>query len=405
MTDDDDGDRAADHAAGRLLRQRAALAAFGAEALASDDLDRVLAEGARLCAEALGVPFCKVLEPGGPGAEDGLVVRAGVGWEPGTVGRAVAPADAGNPGGASFRTGSPVVVPDLREAEGLDLPDLYPRHGIVASANVPIPGGEGGRPLGVLEVDAPEPRGFGRDEVDFLRGFADVMARAVRARRREDALRAESEAKSALLLEQQHRMRNNLMAVAAMLQGPGRGAAGEADAGPRARLAEARRRVFAMASLYDHLLGAGLPGGQTCLRDYLGTLCSGAREFHDPAARGIDLSFEAGGEPVPMPIDACTALGVVVNELVANAAEHAFGPGGGGRIAVGLRADGRGGAAVTVADDGAGVPPGAEGRSVGLGVARRLAGAMGASLSLDSRPGRTVWTIALPGGRVPPRPG
>ncbi len=56
----------------------------------------------------------------------------------------------------------------------------------------------------------------------------------------------------------------------------------------------------------------------------------------------------------------------------------------------------RGGCAVEVEDDGVGVPPGAEGRSVGLGVARRLVEQMGASLALRSGPGRTVWTIALP---------
>jgi two-component sensor histidine kinase len=376
----------------RLLRQRTALAEFGAEALSGADLDRVLDEGARLCAEGLGVPFCKVLEPR-PG-EDGLLVRAGVGWEPGVVGRAVVPADAGNPGGASFRTGRPVVVSDLREVEGMDLPDIYPRHGIVASANVPI-AGEGDRPYGVLEVDAREPRGFGQDDIDFLRGYAKVMAGAVRARRRDAALRAESEARAALLREQQHRMRNNLTAITAMLQGGERKAA---DEGSRARFREVRRRVFSMASLYDHLLGAGLSGEGTSLRDYLAALCAGAGEFHDLAARGIALSFEADGDAPPMGIDACTVVGIVVNELVANAVEHAFGPGAGGRIAAGLVRDGRGGTVVTVADDGMGIPAGAEGRSVGLGVARRLAEQIGASLSLRSGPGRTVWTIALPGG-------
>ena len=386
---EDDG--SPNNEAERLLRQRAALAEFGAEALASTDLDRVLAEGARLCAEGLDVPFCKVLEPD-PGG-DGLVVRAGVGWEPGVVGRALVPADAGNPGGASFRTGRPVVVPDLREAEGLDLPDLYPRHGIIASANVPI-AGEGGRPFGVLEVDAPEPRGFGRHDLDFLRGYAKVMANAVRALRRQAAVRAESDGRAALLREQQHRVRNNLMAVTAMLQGGERGAA---DAGARARFADIGRRVFAMASLYDHLLGAGLSGETTCLRDYLAALCAGARDFHGLPARGVALSFEAVGDAVPVAIDACTVLGVVVNELVANAAEHAFGPAGGGRIAVRLGGDGRGGRAISVEDDGVGVPAGAEGRSVGLGVARRLVEHIGASLALRSEPGRTVWTISLPG--------
>ena len=43
-----------------------------------------------------------------------------------------------------------------------------------------------------------------------------------------------------------------------------------------------------------------------------------------------------------------------------------------------------------------GVPPGSEGRSVGLGVARRLIERSGGSLALRSEPGRTVWAIGLP---------
>ena len=106
----------------RLLRQRAALADFGAAALASTDLDGVLAEGARLCAEGLGVPYCKVLEYR-PGTND-LIVRAGVGWRPDMIGRAVARVDDSNPGGRAFRTGRPVIVADLRGAEGMDLPGI-----------------------------------------------------------------------------------------------------------------------------------------------------------------------------------------------------------------------------------------------------------------------------------------
>jgi two-component system, sensor histidine kinase PdtaS len=191
------------------------------------------------------------------------------------------------------------------------------------------------------------------------------------------------------------------MAVAAMLQGGERGAA---DEGSRARFGEVRRRVFALASLYDHLLGAGLSGEETSLRGYLAALCAGAREFHDLAARGIDVSFEASGDDLRMGVTACTALGVVVNELVANAVEHAFGPEG-GRIAVGLGRDGNGGWAVTVEDDGVGVPAGTEGGGVGLGLARRLAERAGASLTLRSGPGRTVWTVLLPGDARPPRAG
>ncbi len=377
-----------------LLRQRAALADFGAEALASTDPDRLLAAGARLCAAGLGVPFCAVLEHR---AEGDLLVRAGVGCDPCLVGRAAVRADDGGPGGGSFLTGRPMVVHHLRGAEAADTPDMHPRHGIVSAAAVPIPG-DGDRPFGALEVGARERREFGPHDLDFLRCFATVLAGAVRALRRNAAVQAESEAKSALLREQQHRVRNNLMAVAAMLQGGERGAA---DEGSRARFGEVRRRVFALASLYDHLLGVGLPGDETSLRDYLATLCAGARDFHGLAGRGVALSFEAGEDAPPLGINACTALGVVVNELVANAVEHAFGPAGGGRIAVELGRDEHGRGVVTVADDGVGVPSGAESSSVGLGVARRLVERMGSSLALCSEPGRTIWTVVLPGGARP----
>ncbi|CAA9284931.1 MAG: hypothetical protein AVDCRST_MAG08-4084 [uncultured Acetobacteraceae bacterium] len=384
-----DDDRRTAEADGRLLRQRAALAEFGAQALATDDLDRLLTEGARLCAEGLGVPFCKVLEHR-PGPDD-LIVRAGVGWQPGVVGGAILPADNGNPGGESFQGARPVAVPDLRDAEGLDLPDIFPRHGIVASVNVPIVGG-GARPFGVLEADAAERRDFGPDDLDFLRRYANVMGSAVRAFHRHAAVRAESEARAVLLREQQHRVRNNLMSITAMLRDGERGAA---DADSRSRFGAARRRVFAMASLYDHLLGTDLTGGTACLRDYLAALCVGAREFYSFAPGGVDLSFEADGAGPSVSVEACTVLGIVANELVANAVEHAFGRAGGvGRIVVRLGECEGGGAAVTVEDDGSGVAPGTETASVGLGFARKLLAHIGYSLALRSAPGSTVWTMA-----------
>jgi hypothetical protein len=50
------------HYADELLRQRRALADFGTLALQEVDFDKLLAEAARLCAEGLKVPYCKVLE-------------------------------------------------------------------------------------------------------------------------------------------------------------------------------------------------------------------------------------------------------------------------------------------------------------------------------------------------------
>ena len=44
----------------RLLRQQAALAGFGSYAFRETKLQAILTEAARVCAESLGVPFCKV---------------------------------------------------------------------------------------------------------------------------------------------------------------------------------------------------------------------------------------------------------------------------------------------------------------------------------------------------------
>ena len=136
--------------------------------------------------------------------------------------------------------------------------------------------------------------------------------------------------------------------------------------------------------------------GTACLWGYLAALCDSARDFHGLAAGRIALSFAAGDDAVPMGIDACTVLGVVVNELVANAVEHAFGPAGDGTIAVTMGRTEDGSLVVNVEDGG--VPPGAESSSVGLDLARRLVERMGAPLALRSAPGRTVWTIHLSRG-------
>jgi hypothetical protein len=68
-----------------MIKRQRVLADFGEFALHSDDLDEVLCEACRLVGEALGTGRAKILEI----QDDGqwLIVRAGVGWDPGIVGR------------------------------------------------------------------------------------------------------------------------------------------------------------------------------------------------------------------------------------------------------------------------------------------------------------------------------
>src|SRR5688500_15970455 len=72
-------------------RQHAILARFGALALKSTDVGALLQQATEFCAEGLRVPLCKALErmPG----DEYLLVRAGVGWRSGVVGKALVGAD------------------------------------------------------------------------------------------------------------------------------------------------------------------------------------------------------------------------------------------------------------------------------------------------------------------------
>ena len=160
----------------RLLRQQAALATFGSFAFRETDLLKILNQAARLCAECLNVPFCKVCRyrP----KENDLLIEAGCGWDSNVIGRVVSPADESSPQGRAYITGEPVIIRNLNAANDLSLPAFYGQHGIVATVDVLIKGIEG-PPYGVLEVDSPTPHAYDEHDISFLTGFANVLAEAV----------------------------------------------------------------------------------------------------------------------------------------------------------------------------------------------------------------------------------
>src|SRR5579864_2772944 len=117
---------AADLQTGRLLRQQAALAGFSTFALRESELEKILAEAARACAECLEVPFCKICRyrP----EDNDLLVEAGFGWCPDVIGNVVSRADHMSPQSRAFITGEPVICDDLSGDAAFDLPSLYADH-------------------------------------------------------------------------------------------------------------------------------------------------------------------------------------------------------------------------------------------------------------------------------------
>jgi two-component sensor histidine kinase len=391
----------------RLLRQQSALAGFGSFAFREDDLVKVLNEASRICAEGLGAGFGKVCQY--RAATNDLLVVAGYGWKTGVVGHVISRADESSPQGRAFVSGQPVISNLVHEAN-FALPPFYADHGVASTIDVIIKGN--GKPFGVLEIDSAIHREYDRHDVDFLTGFANVLAEAVGTTKRTDVLRSTIarmkalveekdslltdknrllEEKNILAAELQHRVRNNLQLVYGMLSRQlDRLDAGEA----KERIGDIARRVMTLAQVYDHLLGTGM-SRTINLGAYLQSLCSGLTELHGEERGDVKLSCRT--EPVVVDLDTATALGIIVAELVSNAYGHAFSVAA-GTITVALPRPDRGDEAeLTISDDGAGFEEDAGSTRYGLGLARRLAQQIGGTIERRSERG-TIWAIRFPVG-------
>ena len=181
----------------RLCRQQSEIARFSAFAVVCRDLDRVLSEAARVCAECMRVPYCAIYRyrP----EEDDLLIAAGFGWDHGTIGRASSRVDGSTPHGRAFTSGEPVICDRLSPDAGLVRPRLYIAHGIVTTLSVLIisnyqPSGSHygaveNLPYGVLEIASTAQRDYDDHDIEFLSSIANIAAAAVDTMKRDIALR------------------------------------------------------------------------------------------------------------------------------------------------------------------------------------------------------------------------
>jgi two-component sensor histidine kinase len=388
----------------KLLRQQAAIADFGTFALRQNDLLTVLAEAARVCAAGLNVPFCKVCRY--REAENDLLIEAGCGWNEGVVGHVVSRADSSSPQGRAFITGEPSICNNLLEDTQFVLPPFYAEHGIVSTIDVIIKGGVAGsdRPYGVLEIDNDKQHNYDQHDVDFLTGFANVLAEAVSTAERTELLRTTISQMQALveekdrLLEQkkilaeelQHRVRNNLQLVYGMLS---KQLSETQDAPGRRGIKAIARRVSTLAQVYEHLLGNEMTR-TTDFGGYVKSLCRSIEQIHSSPDTRVTLSCES--DKLILDLDQVTALGIVIVEIVTNSYDHAFLEGH-GHISVRVEgpAAGSDSALITITDNGTGFTVDPESKRHGIGLVGRLIKQIDGSVKLDSAHG-TVWTLVFP---------
>lgn len=157
------------------LHQQSALAHFGRQALEAATLDVLLDAAVRHCCDGVHARFCTAAEflPD----RNALLIRAGVGWRPGVVGRAILDMD--SPAGLAFRTGAPVIADHPADSASFRTPPLLTEHGVERTLVVPVALG-GGRRWGTLVADSSDASGrWDEADVEFMMGTARLLGVAV----------------------------------------------------------------------------------------------------------------------------------------------------------------------------------------------------------------------------------
>lgn len=202
--------------------------------------------------------------------------------------------------------------------------------------------------------------------------------------------------KDVQLLELQHRVKNNLQMITALIRLEARNV-GDNETGKRFdRLAG---RINSLALLYDMLAASGLE--QTVdLGVYLSQVASSVMQAHAPEGIRLDLKVDTW----PVSINVAMPAGLVVNELLTNALKHAF-PDRDGTITLHSLIDDIG-CRVTIADDGVGLPEGGtwpKPGKLGAAIAQSLRHNARAEFTVESTPGQgTKVRILFPRAAAAP---
>jgi PAS domain S-box-containing protein len=226
-----------------------------------------------------------------------------------------------------------------------------------------------------------------------------ALSRAHRCGEIADMSRRLSE-KDAILRELQHRVRNNLQMITALVRLEARNVRdGGGDSGEGfARIAG---RVEALGLLYNTMEARG--DGETIdLGAYVSQIAASVMGAH--AAEGIHLELAADATPVS--VNVAMPTGLAVNELITNALKHAFAGRDGGVVRVECAANDDG-LRVVVADDGAGLPEGAtwpQPGKISAMIVHALRENAGGSIDIRSGPDEGVTvTLSFPRGGDAPR--
>lgn len=164
---------------------------------------------------------------------------------------------------------------------------------------------------------------------------------------RQEELSKQVQERDVQLRELQHRVKNNLQMITALIRLEAKNQPGD---GTAARFSKLAGRVEALALLYRSLSNEEQHSDSIDLGVYVSQIASAVMGAH--AVEGIHLEMQVDTWPVAL--DVAMPTGLVINEVLTNALKHAFVGRPGGTISLKSLVD-ESGCRIIIADDGIGI--------------------------------------------------
>lgn len=370
----------------RRVRQQAAVAELGLKALEGRSLQSLMDEAVSLVCRTLGVEFAHVDEL--LAGHDELVVRAGVGWRNGVVGRWRMRAGRGSPAGYALLIGGPVLVDDTAVERRFAVPAVLREHRVRSDVTAVID--TRGEPFGTLAASSQRAHAFSKHDVSFLQAVANVLANVVERTGTDRRLEAAREAERSRMARDMHDEALSELADAIVDAQLARSAAADAATVERLeRLVPTLSRIGQQlrAAIYD----SRLPEEQ---HRSFPELLESLVELHRVRAVGFEIGLELQRDGVGPLGPKGTQLLRIVGEALTNARRHSNSK----KISVSFTASDEG-VTIEVSDDGLGFDARKVRSSDGTGIRgmHERAAIAGAVLDIQSRPGAgTLVRVELP---------
>lgn len=283
------------------------------------------------------------------------------------------------------------------------------------------------RVIGILGAYARAPERFGRDDIDFLRLAAELVAIALENARAYQAVEDLGKERERFSFRVAHNLRAPLAAMVSMLDVLGEGYTGGMNPTQLQYLQRVRRRASSLSELVNELMVLATSHAATGRErtrvpvDLAGLVAHVERTFHDKAGeRGQRFTVEAPDGLPPVPGDP-EMIERMLENLISNAIKYTP-PGGSVRVTLSSAGDSR--LLLEVCDTGIGIPKASQakmfcefyraenakameavGTGLGLVIVRDIVAQHGGTIRLESEEGRgTTFFVTLPTA-LPLQPG